>query len=186
MGADRGYFVRISSPPGVTQTMPGVRTGPDGDGQRPQRRRRRHIHIPIGVVIVVLVGGWFVWAQVHEGGARKQIQAAIDDARGAVEKATTDPGLKRAALFFNQQYARDGHYTQITEADQRDADGGDWGVGVTVNYCNGQALVLHSLTGAGTLSRLLYRGEDLGDALGEHACPSDYANPVPWSLKPSG
>jgi hypothetical protein len=60
----------------------------------------------------------------------------------------------------------------------------DFGVGVTVELCNQQAVVLRSLTGAGTVSRLLLNGRDLGDAIGEHACPSDYARPTPWKVRP--
>jgi hypothetical protein len=183
---DRGYYVRLapSTPSMITGSRSGL--GRDPIHVHHNHHRRPQFHVPLGALLVLAVAAWFGWAQLQEGGARRQIQHAIDSARGAVEHATTDPGMKRAALYFDEQYARDGHYTQITEAEQRDADGGDWGVGVTVNYCNDQALVLHSLTGAGTLSRLLYRGQDLGDALGEHACPSDYGNPVPWSLKRSG
>jgi hypothetical protein len=88
--------------------------------------------------------------------------------------------LKRAATYFNEQHARDGRYTDLSEAAQRADPDADWGVGVVVDWCNEQAMVLRSLTGSGTVSRLLLRGHDLGDASGEHACPSDYANPLPW------
>ena len=165
MGADRGYFVRI-------------------DGDRPSRPRRQW-HIPISVVVFVLAAAGLLWMQAKEGGVRGQVEHAIDRARGAVESATTDPSLKRAATYFNEQYARDGHYTDLTEAAQRDDPKADWGVGVVVDWCNPQAMVLRSLTGAGTVSRLLFRGNDLGDALGEHDCPSDYTNPRPWKL-PNG
>ncbi|MDQ1520348.1 MAG: hypothetical protein QOI55_1421 [Actinomycetota bacterium] len=179
MGADRGYFVRLAPPPNATPTAAGARAGLGGDGARP-RRRRRHVHVPIGIVVVAIAGAWFVWAQVHEGGARKEIQHAIDDARGAVEHATTDPGLKRAAIYFGAQYARDGKYTKLSDAALRDDTAADWGVGVTVLWCNEQAMVLQSMTGAGAVSRLLLQGQDAGNALGEHGCPADVTNPIPW------
>jgi hypothetical protein len=127
-----------------------------------------------------------MWAQLQDGGARGQIQHAIDEARGAVQKATTDPGLKQASTYFNQQYVRDGRYSELSESQQRDDASADFGVGVTIEYCNSQAVVLHSLTGAGTLSRLLLRGNDLGDQLGEHGCPPDLRTPTPWTLPARG
>jgi hypothetical protein len=180
MGADRGYFVRLAPPPNETPSAAGVRAGLGGDGARPRRRRR--VHFPVGIVVAALVGAWFVWAQVHEGGARKEIESAIDRARGAVEHATTDPGLKRAEAYFDAQYARDGRYTKLSDGELRDDAGADWGVGVTVLWCNDQTMVLQSLTGAGAVSRLLVHGDDLGNALGEHGCPADVTNPLPWKL----
>jgi hypothetical protein len=180
MAADRGYFVRIAPAPDAAASTANPRAGLGGDG--PSRPARRRVHVPLGLVVLLALGGWLTWAQTREGGARAQIQHAIDNARGAVEKATTDPGMKRAATYFNEQYARDGKYQQWTEAQQRADPNVDWGVGVEVNYCNPQALVLHSLAGSGTISRLLLRGRDLGDAIGKHACPVDYENPVPWSV----
>ena len=44
-------------------------------------------------------------------------------------------------------------------------------------------MVLTSLTGSGTISRLLYAGEDLGDVHGLHHCPVDLTDPLPWKLK---
>jgi hypothetical protein len=172
MGVDRQYFVRLDTP---AETARATRTGPG-------RTRRRRVHVPFGVVVIVLVAGWLLWAQGHEGGARGQIEGVIDRTRDAVKEATADPGLKRAAAFFDAQHAREGRYRQLTEVEQRTNPDADWGVGVVVEWCNDQAIVLRSLTGSGTISRLLLRGEDLGDALGEHACPSNYARPVPWRL----
>jgi hypothetical protein len=179
---DRGYYVRLAS---STPTMvTGARTGLGRDTIQLHHHHRRRVqfHVPLSAVLVLAVGGWFGWAQLQEGGARHQIQHAIDEARGVVDRATSDPGMKRAALYFNSQYARDGHYTQMTDTELRDDAAADWGVGVSVQYCNDQAMVLQSLTGAGTVSRLLLRGIDVGDALGEHGCPLDYANPLPWKV----
>jgi hypothetical protein len=165
---ERDYFVRIGAP--VPAPEP--------------RHRRRRVHVPIGVVVIVFLAAWMLWAQSHAGGARAQIEHAIEKARGAVEHATTDPGLKRAAIYFNAQYERDGRYTSLSDAERGTDPAADWGVGVTVELCSPQVMVLRSLTGAGTVSRLLLSGRDLGDAIGEHACPSDYANPKPWTTQP--
>jgi hypothetical protein len=181
MAAERGYFVRIAPTLGTPTTSADPRAS-IGGATTPRRRHRHRLHVPVGFVVLLALGGWLAWAQTREGGARAQIQHAIDNARGAVENATTDPGMKRAATYFNEQYARDGRYVQWTEAQQRADPNVDWGVGVAVNFCNPQALVLHSLAGSGTVSRLLLRGHDLGDAVGKHACPVDYANPVPWNV----
>ncbi len=164
----------------------GTRAGLGRDLMHVHHHRRSQFHVSLGMVLVLAVAAWLGWAQLQEGGARGKIQHAIESARGAVEHATTDPGMKRAAVYFNSQYARDGHYTQMTDAALRDDEAADWGVGVSVTYCNDQAMVLQSLTGAGTVSRLLLRGIDFGDALGEHGCPVDYAHPAPWKVPKSG
>jgi hypothetical protein len=183
---DRGYYVRLAPP--TPSMVTGSRTGLGRDPihVHHHRQRRTQFHVPLTALLVLAVAAWFGWAQLQEGGARRQIQHAIDSARGAVEHATSDPGMKRAALYFDAQYARDGHYTQMSDAALRDDASADWGVGVSVTYCNDQAMVLQSLTGAGTVSRLLLRGADLGDALGEHGCPLDYTNLAPWKPPASG
>jgi hypothetical protein len=152
-----------------------------GGGVNP-RRRRRGFRVPVAFLVVLAIGGWFAWAQFAAGGASKEVHSAIDKARGMVEHATTDPSLKRAATYFNAQYARDGHYTNLTESEQRDDPDADWGVGVTVVECSPQAMVLQSLTGAGSVSRLLVAGKDYGDVLGEPPCPIDLTKPTPWTV----
>jgi hypothetical protein len=183
---DRGYYVRLapSTPSMGTGTRSGL--GRDTMPLHHHHRRRFQFHVPVGAVLLLAVGGWFGWAHRLEGGARHQFQHAIDVARGVVDRATSDPGMKRAALYFNAQYTRDGHYTQLSDTELRDDAAADWGVGVTVTYCNDQAMVLQSLTGAGTVSRLLLHGTDLGDQLGEHGCPIDYTNPAPWEVPATG
>jgi hypothetical protein len=165
---EREYFVRMGPPKAEPEA----------------RRRRRRAHVPLGVVVIVALAAWMLWAQAHEGGARGQIESAIERARGAVERATTDPGLQRATIYFNRQHERDGRYSSLTETERATGPAADFGVGVTVEVCTPHAVVLRSLTGAGTVSRLLFLGRDLGDARGEHACPSNYANPRPWDPAP--
>ena len=43
-------------------------------------------------------------------------------------------------------------------------------------------MVLTSLTGSGTISRLLLAGKDMGDVHGLQHCPADLTNPLPWKL----
>lgn len=127
--------------------------------------------------------GWIVWAQVDQNSAaNRDIRNAINSARGAVEKASTDPSLKRAEIYFNDQFARTGAYPNLTDDQQHDNASTDFGVGVTVKWCNYQAVVLQSLTGSGSLSRLLMNGQSIGDVLGEHDCPASLQDPAPWKL----
>ena len=97
--------------------------------------------------------------------------------------ATTDPGLKRAANYYNQRYERDGAYPKVVEADLRDDPDAGWGVGVTTKWCSNDAIVLQSLTGGGTISRLLLAGADYGDVHGKEECPADLTHPLPWKPK---
>src|SRR5689334_22206351 len=156
MGADRGYFVRLGTEHhGVMPGVP-VRGAAGSDhSARPRRHRRPPIVRPIVSVLLALAIGWFVWAQVDQNSsANRDIQHAIQSARGAVQKASTDPDLKRAAVYFDDQFARTGSYPNLTDDQQHDNPETDFGVGVTVKWCNYQAVVLQSLTGSGSLSRL--------------------------------
>jgi hypothetical protein len=69
------------------------------------------------------------------------------------------------------------------DADLRDDPDAGWGVGVTTKWCSNDAIVMQSLTGGGTISRLLLAGADYGDVHGKHDCPADLTNPLPWKPK---
>jgi hypothetical protein len=187
MGEERGYFVRVGSPdhpnPGA---VPGREFLGNDHGPRPRRRRRRQIARPIGTVLAVAAIGFFVWAQIApESAANHDLRSAIADARGAVMKASTDPSLKRAEIFYNQQYSDTGAYPYLSDNDQHNGSNTDFGVGVTTLWCNAHAIVLQSMTGSGSLSRLLVDGKTVGDVFGEQQCPADLSNPTPWSVKPA-
>ena len=184
MGEERGYFVRVGSPdhpnPGA---VPGREFLGNDHGPRPRRRRRRQIARPIGTLLVIAAIGFFVWAQVApESAANHDLRNAIADARSAVQKASTDPSLKRAEIFYNQQYADTGSYPYLSDTAQHDDPNTDFGVGVTVIWCSNNAVVLQSMTGSGSLSRLLVGGKTIGDVFGEQQCPASLSNPVPWTV----
>jgi hypothetical protein len=186
MGEQSGYFVRVGSPahpsPGA---VPGRELLGNDHGPRPRRRRRREIGRPIGVVLAVLAIGFFVWAQLApESAANHDLRNVIADARGAVEKASTDPSLKQAENYYNQQYTDTGSYPYLSDNDQHNGSATDFGVGVTVLWCSRQAVVLQSMTGSGSLSRLLLNGKTVGDVFGEQQCPANLAIPTPWKLTP--
>jgi hypothetical protein len=188
MAADRGYFVRMAPPPGAAPTpaeAPSRAGLGNGPGPRPRRKRRRPIVKPIATLLAILAGGWLVWAQLdQESSANHELNRVITKARGMVVAASTDPTLKRAELYYNAQYKSTGAYPNLTDDQQHNGSDTDFGVGVTVDYCNEQAVVLQSMTGSGAVSRLLIHGSTIGDVLGTHDCPVDLSDPTPWSLKP--
>jgi hypothetical protein len=151
--------------------------------ERPPRRRRyghrRSSIRPLHVVGLLLLG-WLVWAMTTPGGVSARIEDSSDTIRGWLWDATTDPGLKRAANYYNTRFRAEGSYPQMTAEEIREDPNAGWGIGVEVNWCSNQAIVLQSLTGHGTISRLLVAGQDLGDVEGEVGCPTDLANPTPW------
>jgi len=120
------------------------------------------------------------WASVAGGGIGARIDSLIHRGREAVESATQDPSLRRAAAALDERFERDGSYPVLTEALLQDDPELSWGVGVEVSRCSARAVVLSGLTGHGTVSRLLLDGEAVGDVDGVQPCPRDLSNPQPW------
>jgi hypothetical protein len=149
---------------------------PSGAG----RSTRRRIHVRPSAVLLLALAGWFAWASTTPGGASARVNSVIDRIRTVLDDATTDPGLKRAATYYNDWHAREGTYPKLSEEQMRDDPTAGWGVGVNVDWCGPHAIVLRSLTGNGTISRLLLNGVDLGDVTGTPGCPADLTNPEPW------
>jgi hypothetical protein len=182
-GHDRsGYFVRLGATPAspASQAMHTRYEPVDEDLPPPKKGRKFRFRLRPLTVVGLLLVGWLVWAATTPGGVSARIDGISDSIQGLLDDATTDPGLKRAAKYYNDQYERTGAYSQLTQSEiDNDPDAG-WGVGVTVEYCNRDAVVLHSLTGRGTISRLLVQGQDLGDVPQKQACPADLTNPLPW------
>jgi hypothetical protein len=175
----QGYFVRL----GTSTTPPVERQYEPRDEDLPPTRHHRKFQFrlrPLSVIGLLIVG-WLVWAATTPGGVSARIDGISDTIQGWVDNATTDPGLKRAATYYNDRYAREGSYPKLSEEDVRDDPDAGWGVGVEVEWCSNQAIVLQSLTGGGSISRLLMSGEDRGDVHGSHACPADLTNPLPWT-----
>jgi len=181
-GQDNGYFVRLGA--ATKESAPSSSSSYEQwepDGHRPKKRRVNFKLRPLTLIGIVLVG-WLAWAATTPGGVSARLHDISKHIQGALDDATTDPGLKRAATFYNNQYATSGAYPNLSEQDMRDDPDAGWGVGVTVEYCNAHAIVLQSLTGAGTISRLLLDGKDLGDVHGEQACPNNLSDPLPWKV----
>ncbi len=170
---DRGsYFVRLEDRPRSNRPATEV---PEEHPHRRYRRRRVH---PLHVLLLVL-GGWFLWASTTDGGAGARMNDMIEKVRDVLFDATTDPGLKRAATYYNSVYSREHAYPRLGEEEKTDAG---VGVGVHVVYCNANAIVLQGLSGSGSTSRLLLNGQDLGDVHSKVGCPADYSNPEPWGV----
>ena len=181
-----GYFVRldVDSPDGHSPSghAPIGREGLGGPGPPPRHRRRRGMRSR-AVFLVILAGGlgaWFSWAAQQPGGVSGTVNGFISHVRGDVAKMSADPDLSRARRYYNGQYQATGVYPHLSEADLAAVG---VGVGVNVDFCNAQAVVIQGAAGGGTVSRLLLSGHDLGEVNDRATCPVDLADPVPWKIK---
>jgi hypothetical protein len=178
------YFVRIHpDPPSARGTDSQVQAGRAGLGAPgPVRRRRRRRGISGRAVFLTLlligVGTWAIWAQQRPGGISGTIDSWISNVRGDVAQVSSDPDVAKARRYFNAQYKQTGAYPQLSDADLTAAAG--VGLGVSLYWCNSQAVVLQGASGGGTVSRLLLGGHDLGAVDGRHDCPVNMVNPAPW------
>jgi hypothetical protein len=186
--ATDSYFVRLGGEPlvgnGIDGRTPAGREGLGGQG--PQRRRRRRRGVSGRSVFIVLVviglGTWTAWAAQRPGGVSGTVNGWISHVRGDVQKVSADPDVSRARRYFNGQYTATGRYPQMSESDLGAVG---IGVGVNIQNCSPQAIVIQGASGAGTASRLLVAGKDLGELQGKYGCPADLANPAPWSAPKS-
>ena len=106
-------------------------------------------------VLLVGVGTWAYWAQQRPGGISGTIEGWVKDVRGDVAKVSSDPDLAKARRYFNGQYAATNSYPNLGENDLASVG---IGVGVTVEWCSAQAVVIQGASGGGTASRLLLGG----------------------------
>lgn len=173
-----GYFVRLD--PTVVRARASEATS-----GRARRRRLRFSVRPLPVLLMVIVG-WTGWAATTEGGVSARANDIVDSIRDLLADATTDPGLKRGAVYFNDRFAREGAYPRLSSGELQGEPETAWSLGVEVLWCSPRAIVLQGLTGSGTISRLLLDGRDLGDVAGEHRCPADLTAPAPWELPDAG
>jgi hypothetical protein len=175
------YFVRLHpdapSAPGADQAQPG-RAGLGGAGPV-RRRRRRGISGRAVFLALVLVGAatWAAWASQRPGGVSGTVNSWIANVRGDVAKVSSDPDLNKARRYFNAQYQTTNSYPQLSDSDLAAVG---VGVGVSVYWCNSQAVVLQGASGGGTASRLLLSGHALGEVVGRYQCPGSFLNPAPW------
>jgi hypothetical protein len=185
--ASDGYFVRLDAAPSARHTPVERMHAPyqrPQDHEPPRRRKRRNSNFrvrPMTVfLIAVLIG--LAYLQTQPGGVSGQVNKWIDKARGDVESASANPDLRRASEYFNRQYDAGGVYPNMSEEQIRDDPTAGFGIGVDVFWCGPQAMVLQSLTGSGTVSRLLLEGNDRGDVAGRNGCPTDLTKPAPWKI----
>ncbi len=180
------YFVRLDEAPPVSRFAPQRRErqleGTTTTNPGPVRRRRRRFTIrPVGVLLVAVLA-WVGWAYTTPGGPSARIQGWIDHTRGVVDTASIGPGLHQTATYFNELYATQGSYPNMSDtAIQEDPKAG-FGLGMNFTWCSGQAVVLQAPAAGGTISRLLVGGRDIGDVTVAAGCPSNLAHPKPWKL----
>jgi hypothetical protein len=179
------YFVKIGAETPVGHGPSGrAPTGREGlgtpGGPRKHRRRRgvrgRAVFLAL---LIVGVGTWAYWAQQRPGGISGTVSSWVASVRGDVAKVSSDPDLAKARRYFNGQYAATSQYPNMSE---NDLAGVGIGVGVTVDWCSPQAVVIQGASGGGTASRLLLAGKDLGEVQGQYPCPNDMTHPAPWKL----
>jgi hypothetical protein len=181
--ASDNYFVRLDAgpPPAATPPVGGRRHveraafEPAPGRRRRGRRRMSGRSFFLSLVAIALIA-WFAWATEQPGGVSGTVNGFIEHVRGDVQDASAGPDLRRAASFFNQQYAQTGTYPQLNE-EQMTAAG--IGLDIDVATCGAQAIVVQTLT----VSRLLLAGQDLGEVRGHQPCPTDLAHPAPWKTK---
>jgi hypothetical protein len=177
------YFVKIGGDApvghGPNGRPPTGREGLGGSGAPRKQRRRRGVRgrAVFLALLIVGVGTWAYWAQQRPGGISGTVDSWISSVRGDVAKVSSDPDLAKARRYFNGQYAATGTYPNMSE---NDLAGVGIGVGVSVDWCNPQAVVIQGAAGGGTASRLLLGGHDLGEVQGQYPCPNDFTHPAPW------
>jgi hypothetical protein len=184
------YFVNLDAPPPISRHAPQERQRHwDDSSVRPApepRRRRRRFKVRPSAVILLPLAVWVGWAYTTPGGPSARINDWIDRTRGNVEAASAGPGLHQTASYFNQLYAVQGDYPNMSDtAIQGDPKAG-FGLSMNFLWCGPQAVVLQSLSAGGSVSRLLVAGKDLGEVSGSQRCPVNLAKPAPWKPANAG
>jgi hypothetical protein len=180
--APDNYFVRLDpsseAPPAGRAARPQTRFDVGGDGKKKRRRRRKRFdgRSVFFVLLLVALGAWCVWAAGRPGGISGTVNGFIEHVRGDVQDVSQGSDMKAGVKYFNQQYTQSGTYPSPSDADLSAAG---VGLGLTINNCGGQAVVLHTLTA----SRLLMGGKDYGEVRGIYGCPADLTHPSPWKAK---
>ncbi|HEX5614935.1 MAG TPA: hypothetical protein VFZ83_07230 [Acidimicrobiia bacterium] len=175
-----GYFLRLGPATSVDE-HPAAPADARASKQHHRPRRSRTSVRPFPLIVLLLLLGAVGWASQTPGGVSARVEDGIDWVRDIVEDAATDPGFKRATDYFNRRYENEGSYAVVNESDLRDDPAADWGVGIKVVWCTPNSMVLQSLTGGGTVSRLLVNGATYGEAEGAQQCPVNLADPRPFT-----
>ena len=185
-----GYFVRLDVDPPAGRAPSGRPTarhapaGREGLGTpgRPRHRRRRRLtgRAVFFTLVLVGLGWWTVWASQRPGGVSGTVNGWVENVRGDVAKVSADPDLAKARRYYNAQYSTTHAYPQLSESDLT-AIG--VGVGVNVQWCSAQAVVIQGAAGGGSVSRLLLSGKDLGEVPAKADCPASLVDPAPWKRR---
>jgi hypothetical protein len=177
------YFVKIGGEAPVDHGPSGrAPTGREGLGSSgsPRRHKRRRGVRGRAVFLALLIvglGTWAFWAQQRPGGISGTVSSWISDVRGDVAKVSADPDVAKARRYFNGQYSATHVYPNLSESDLAAVG---VGLGVTVEWCSAQAVVIQGASGGGTATRLLLAGKDFGELEGKYNCPTDLTHPAPW------
>ena len=178
-----GYFVRLGPAPDRTRRRRAT-TSHDDDPPRPKKRQTRvNFRFRPLTLIGLLLLGWLGWAATTPGGVSARVHGISNKLQSLVDDATTDPGLKRAANYYNQRYTEQGAYPQLSEQDLRDDPDAGWGVGVDTEWCSRGRDGAHEPHRERHDQPVALAGKDLGDVHGLHHCPADLTDPLPWKLK---
>lgn len=151
--------------------------GSPGGVNRRKRRRTPRGRLMLVCFLVVGLGTWVGWAEQQPGGVSGAINGWVSHVRGDVAKVSADPDLAKARRYYIGQYKATNAYPDLSESDLAAVG---VGVGVTVEWCDAQAVVIQGASGGGTASRLLLSGKDLGELNGKYDCPGNLAEPAPW------
>jgi hypothetical protein len=179
------YFVRLGGEPSDGYgPKGGAPVGREGLGSSAPPRHRKRKRGQGGkrlmiLLLIVAVGSWTYWASQRPGGVNGTVQSWVSNVRGDVASVSADPDFAKARQYYNEQYKLHGSYPVLSEAD---LGGIGIGVGVSVQSCSEQAVVIQGASGGGTASRLLLAGRDLGELNGKYDCPTDLAHPSPWKM----
>jgi hypothetical protein len=170
-----GYFVRLNTAP--APLVDHDRHGRELSKPVARSRRRKRFHMRYSILLLVGLAVWLGWASQRPGGISGTVNGWIENVRGDVVKVSADPDLHKAAKYYNDQFKATDAYPQLTE-DELATHG--VGMGVTVVWCNTQAVVIQGAVGGGTASRLLINGHEIGTVTGKQDCPVSLADPSPW------
>jgi hypothetical protein len=176
------YFVRLDVQPQTGHTTPdgalAGRAGLGGPGGKRHSRRQRSSGTRVFVaLLIVALGAWLFWASQRPGGISGTVDHWISHVRGDVANVTTDPDLATARNFYAAEYKQNKAYPEMSESDLTAAG---IGIGINIDFCSEQAVVIQGADGGGTVSYLLVGGQDLGSVTGKYDCPDDITHPAPW------
>jgi hypothetical protein len=148
--------------------------------ERRRARRRRRLELPwVRLGLLVAVAGFAIWGTTTPGGVSARAEDAWRWLQGKVDEVAADPELKRAETLLDGWYDRAGRYPDRASFDPDDPEYA-LPVGLSIEFCSARHVVLSSLTGRGTVSRLLVDGERVGDVDGNPGCPVDPDLPERW------